>query len=46
VGAAKRRLKITEIPADEPSRVGSERKLQVLMWGSSLSVIREKFFWK
>ena len=34
VRAAKRRLRITEIPGDEPPRVGGERKLQVIRWGA------------
>jgi glycosyltransferase involved in cell wall biosynthesis len=48
VRAAKRRLKVTEIPADEPARVGGKRKLQVLRWGGAyyFQFIREKFVWK
>lgn len=33
IRAARRRLKIGEIPGDEPPRVGGERKLQVFRWG-------------
>jgi glycosyltransferase involved in cell wall biosynthesis len=32
--AARRKLKITEIPGDEPARVGGVRKLQIIRWGS------------
>ena len=48
IRAAKRKLKITEIPSDEPSRIGGERKLQVIRWGGSyyLQVLREIFYWK
>lgn len=48
VRAAKRRLKITEIPGDEPPRIGGERKLQVLKWGAAYytQFIREVFLWK
>jgi len=33
VRAARRRLRITEIPGGEPKRIAGERKLQVLRWG-------------
>jgi glycosyltransferase involved in cell wall biosynthesis len=33
--AAKRGLKITEIPGDEPDRIGGERKLRIWRWGAS-----------
>jgi len=33
IRAAKRRLRIGEIPGDEPKRIGGERKLQVVRWG-------------
>lgn len=33
--AAKYKYRITEIPADEPKRVGGERKLRVLNWGGA-----------
>jgi glycosyltransferase involved in cell wall biosynthesis len=48
VRAAKRKLKITEIPGDEPPRVGGTRKLQVLRWGGAyyFQFLREKFCWK
>lgn len=35
VRAAKARLKVTEIPVDEPARIGGERKLQILRWGAA-----------
>lgn len=48
IRAAKRRLKVTEIPGDEPAREGGERKLQVLKWGAAymFEVFREVFIWK
>ncbi len=33
VRAARRKLKVGEIPGDEPKRLGGERKLQVFRWG-------------
>jgi len=35
VRAAKKKLKVTEIPGDEPARIGGKRKLQVLKWGAA-----------
>lgn len=48
IRAAKRKLRITEIPGDEPKREGGERKLQVLKWGAAymFEVIREIFIWR
>ena len=48
IRAAKRNLKIAEIPGDEPAREGGERKLQVLRWGAAymFQVLREIFVWK
>jgi len=52
IRAAKRtcqgKLKIAEIPGDEPKRVGGERKLQVLKWGAVFywEILREIFFWR
>jgi len=48
VRAAKRRLKIAEIPGDEPPRIGGKRKLQVLKWGAAyyFQFLRELFIWK
>jgi glycosyltransferase involved in cell wall biosynthesis len=48
VRAAKRKLKITEIPGDEPPRIGGERKLRILKWGAAyyFQFIREVFCWR
>lgn len=48
VRAAKQRMRITEIPGDEPPRIGGERKLQILRWGAAyyFQFIRELWFWK
>ncbi len=48
VRAAKRKLKVTEIPGDEPPRIGGERKLQVLKWGAAyyFQFLREIFCWR
>ena len=48
VRAAKRRLKVAEIPGDEPVREGGERKLQVLKWGAAymFEFWREIFIWR
>ena len=48
IRAAKRKLKVAEIPGDEPARSGGERKLQVLRWGAAYmyQVFREIFIWK
>jgi glycosyltransferase involved in cell wall biosynthesis len=48
VRAAKRKLKISEIPGDEPPRIGGERKLKILKWGAAyyFQFIRELFCWK
>lgn len=47
VRAAKRKLKIGEIPGDEPKRIGGDRKLKVLKWGAAyyFQFLRERFFW-
>ena len=47
VRAAKKNLRIAEIPGDEPARIGGERKLQVLRWGGAyyFQFLREKVFW-
>jgi glycosyltransferase involved in cell wall biosynthesis len=47
VRAAKRKLKIDEIPGDEPARIGGERKLQAFKWGGAyyFQFIREIFRW-
>jgi len=48
VRAAKRKLKIGEIPGSEPPRIGGERKLQVIRWGGAymLQVLRETYYWR
>lgn len=48
VRAAKRKLRIAEIPGDEPPRIGGERKLQIIRWGAAyyFQFLREVFFWK
>lgn len=48
IRAAKRNLKIAEIPGDEPAREGGVAKLQVLKWGAAYmwENIREVFVWK
>lgn len=45
VRAAKRRLRVLDIPADEPARIGGERKLQVFKWGAAylFQIVREFF---
>ena len=45
VRAARKKLKITEIPGDEPARIGGERKLKILKWGAAyyLQFILEMF---
>lgn len=40
--AARAKLKITEIPGDEPKRIGGERKLQIIRWG--LAFLYQVFF--
>lgn len=48
IRAAKAGLRITEIPGDEPPRVGGDRKLQILRWGVGYmaQVFREAYHWK
>ena len=48
IRAAKKKLKVIDIPGDEPAREGGERKLQVLRWGAAYmyEVWRELFVWK
>jgi glycosyltransferase involved in cell wall biosynthesis len=48
VRAARKRLRVSEIPGDEPPRIGGERKLQILRWGAAyyFQFIRELFFWR
>lgn len=46
--AAKRGLKITEIPGDEPARIGGARKMKVFKWGAGflLQFFRDFLFWR
>ena len=47
VRAARMKLKIDEIPGDEPARIGGERKLQVIRWGAAYySQFLIEFFYK
>jgi glycosyltransferase involved in cell wall biosynthesis len=48
VRAAKRGLRVTEIPGDEPERIGGERKLQILRWGAAyyFQFLRELVCWR
>jgi glycosyltransferase involved in cell wall biosynthesis len=48
IRAAKKRLKLAEIPGDEPARIGGERKLQVLRWGAAYlaQTLREVYHWR
>ena len=42
------KLKIGEIPAGEPERIGGERKLKIIRWGAAyiFQFWRELWFWK
>ncbi len=46
--AAKRRLRVSEIPGDEPRRLWGRRKLQIVRWGAAhvLQILRELYFWR
>lgn len=46
--AAKRKLKVSEIPGDEPKRIMGETKLQTIQWGGAylFQVIRELWYWR
>jgi len=48
IRCAKRGMSVCEIPVGEPARIGGDRKLQVVRWGSAymLQTIRELYFWK
>lgn len=48
VRAAKRKLRVTEIPGDEPPRIGGQRKLQLWRWGAAyyFQFVRELFVWR
>ena len=46
--AAKRKMKVAEVPVDEPALIYGERKLQVLRWGATFlfQLVREVFYWR
>lgn len=48
VRAAKCGMRIAEIPASEPARIGGERKLQILRWGAAYywQFWQELFVWR
>lgn len=48
VRALKRKLKIAEVPSDEPKRMHGVRKLQIIRWGSAYltQILKEKMFWR
>ncbi|MBI5239214.1 MAG: glycosyltransferase [Elusimicrobia bacterium] len=48
IRAAKCRLRVGEIPVDEPDRIGGARKLQVLRWGAAYyaQILAETACWK
>jgi len=48
IRCAKRKLKVCDIPGDEPKREGGERKLQIWKWGAAymFEIFREIFIWK
>lgn len=48
IRCAKRKLKVTEIPGDEPKRLGGERKLQAFKWGAAylIEIARDLFSWR
>ncbi len=48
VRCAKTRLRVTEIPGDEPKRLGGDRKLQIVRWGLAYmaQILREIFYWR
>lgn len=47
VRAAKEKKRIAEIPAEEPPRIGGERKLQIWRWGAAyyFQFWAERFIW-
>jgi glycosyltransferase involved in cell wall biosynthesis len=47
VRAAKRKLRVCDIPADEPKRLAGVRKLQVVRWGLAymMQVCLERVYW-
>lgn len=47
IRAAKKKLRVSEIPADEPARVGGKRKVLIVLWGLIflMQTLRELYFW-
>ena len=48
IRAAKARMRVSEIPGDEPPRIGGARKLRVFRWGGAylLQTLREVYHWR
>lgn len=48
IRAAKRGLKVCDIPGDEPARLGGARKLLPFRWGAAflLQIAREMYYWR
>jgi glycosyltransferase involved in cell wall biosynthesis len=48
IRATRRKLRVTEIPGDEPPRIGGERKLRVWRWGATFlyQFIRDFLIWR
>jgi hypothetical protein len=48
VRAAKRKVRVEEIPGDEPPRIGGTRKLKIIKWGAAyyFQFWREVFCWR
>lgn len=48
IRCAKRRLKVAEVPGDEPKRIGGKRKLKPFRWGGTilLQIFRELYYWR
>ena len=48
IRCVKRKLKIVEIPASEPKRIGGQRKMLPFRWGLALllQIFREVYYWR
>lgn len=48
IRCAKRKLKVADIPGDEPARLGGTRKLKIFRYGMAhlIQIIREIFYWR
>lgn len=48
IRAAKKKLKVADIPVDEPKRIGGTRKLQRFKWSTAylFQILREVFIWR